>query len=169
MLVKKRISSFRRLYSNYEEMPEDFLDEIDSDSFFHRNIFDVSQSQHRIVRVSISSNKILRTEVVRILQFKETAGLYPPRRNEHFEKKLSLLVDSFHDFLETFDKASKCLQIPSSDPKIELGSTKLIDDVFAHYYIDTIERPKTQIRLRFQFGENNCCIFSPKKLELNGN
>ena len=121
MLVKKRISSFRRLYSNYEEMPEDFLDEIDSDSFFHRNIFDVSQSQHRIVRVSISSNKILRTEVVRILQFKETAGLYPPRRNEHFEKNSVFWSTVFTISSKLLIKRASVYKFHHRTPKLNLG------------------------------------------------
>ena len=57
MFSKKQIPGLRKLYSFYEEKPEEFLDETDVDSYFYQNIFDISLSQHRIVRVSRGSNK----------------------------------------------------------------------------------------------------------------
>ena len=57
MSVEKQIPSLCKLFSFYEEIPEEFLDETDVDSYFYHNIFDISQSQHRIVRVSAGSNK----------------------------------------------------------------------------------------------------------------
>ena len=57
MSVKKQIPSLCKLYSFHEEIPEEFLDETDVDSYFYRNNFDISQSQNRIVRVSRGSNK----------------------------------------------------------------------------------------------------------------
>ena len=57
MSVKKQFPSLCELYSFYEEIPEEFLDETDVDSYFYHNIFDISQSQHRIERVSRGSKK----------------------------------------------------------------------------------------------------------------
>ena len=57
MSTKKQISSLCKLYSVYEEKPEQFLVETDVDSYFYHNILDISQSHHRIVRVSKGSNK----------------------------------------------------------------------------------------------------------------
>ena len=57
MSTKKQYSSLCKLCSVYEEIPEELLDEKDVDSYFYHNIFDISQSQHRIVRVSKGSNK----------------------------------------------------------------------------------------------------------------
>ena len=57
MCTKNRISSLCKLYSVYEEIPEEFLDETDVDSYFFHNILDISQSHSRIVRVSKGSNK----------------------------------------------------------------------------------------------------------------
>ena len=57
MSTKKQISSLSKLYSVYEEMPEEFLDKTDVDKYFYHNILDISQSHHRIVRVSKRSNK----------------------------------------------------------------------------------------------------------------
>ncbi len=57
MSTKKQISSLCKLYSIYEEVPEEFLDGTDVDSYFYHNILDISQSHNRIVRVSKGSNK----------------------------------------------------------------------------------------------------------------
>ena len=57
MSTNKQISSLCKLYSVYEEMPDEFLDETDVDSYFYHNILDISQYHHRIVRVSKGSNK----------------------------------------------------------------------------------------------------------------
>ena len=57
MSTKKQFSSFCKLYSAYEEIPEEIMDETDVDSYFYRNILDISQSHHRVVRVSRGSNK----------------------------------------------------------------------------------------------------------------
>ena len=57
MSTKKQNSSLWKLYSVYEEIPENFLDKTDVDSYFHHNILNNSQSHHRKVRVSKGSNK----------------------------------------------------------------------------------------------------------------
>ena len=72
--------------------------------------------------------------------------------------ELTCLVDNHSDFLKTFDQASKCKQIPVPKPKVEIGSTKSKDNLFAHYYNDTIEHPNRQIRLTFRFGNSNSCV-----------
>ena len=73
MFVKKQIPSLGKLFSIYEEIPEEFLDETDVDSYFYHNIFDISQSQHRIVRVSRGSNKkIICNQVVPVLRLKDS-------------------------------------------------------------------------------------------------
>ena len=141
------------------------MDETDVDSYFYHNIFDISQSQHRIVRVSRGSNKkSFYNQVVPVLRFKDTATLYLPGRS-----KLTCLVDNLRDFLKTFDQASKCVQIPLPKPKVEIGSTKSKNNLFAHHYNDIIEHTNRQIRSSFRFGNNNSCVFSLKKFELHGN
>ena len=56
MSTKKQISSLCKLYSEREEILEEVLDETDVDSYFYHKILDISQSHHRIVRVSKGSN-----------------------------------------------------------------------------------------------------------------
>ena len=67
MSVKKQIPSLCKLYSIYEEIPEEFLDETDVDNYFYHNIFDISQTQQRIVRVSRGSNK--KSFAIKLFQF----------------------------------------------------------------------------------------------------
>ena len=42
MSVKKQIPSLCKLYWFYEEIPEEFLDGTDVDSYFYHNNFDIS-------------------------------------------------------------------------------------------------------------------------------
>ena len=172
MSVKKQIPSLCKLYSFFEETPEEFSDETDVDSYFYHNIFDISQSKHRIVQVSRGSNK--KSVAIKFFQFCDlkTQQRYILQEEIIISKtELISLVDSLRDFCKTFDDASKCKQIPLTKPKIEIGSKKSKDNVFAQYYNDIIEHPTRQIRIRisFQFGNHNSCVFSIKKFELHGN
>ena len=170
MSVKKQIPSLCELYSFYEEIPKEFLDETDVDSYFNHNIFDISQSQHRIVRVSRGSNK--KSFAIKLFQFCDlkTQQRYILQEEVKISKReLTCLVDNLPDFLKTFDQASKCIQIPLSKPKVEIGYAKSKDNLFVHYYNDVIDYPNRQIRLSVRFGNNNFCVFSLKKFELHGN
>ena len=157
-------------YSFYEEIPEEFLEETDVDSNFYYNILDISQSQHRIVRVSRGSKK--KSFAMKLFQFCDlkTQQRYILQEEVNISKReLTCLVDNLRDFLKTCDQASKCIQIPLPKPKVEIGSTKSKDNLFAQYYNDIIEHPNRQIRLSFRFGNNNFCVFSIKMFELHGN
>ena len=170
MSVKKQIPSLCKLYSFCEEIPEEFLDETDVDSYFYHNIFDISQSQHRIVRVSRGSNK--KSFAIKLFQFcaSKTQKRYILQEEVNISKReLTCLVDNLRYFLKTFDQASKGIQIPLPKPKVEIGSTKSKDNLVVHHYNDIIEHPNRQIRLSFRFGNNNSCVFSLKRFELHGN
>ena len=67
MSVKKQSPILCKLSSLYEEKPDEFLDATDVDNYFHHNIFDVSLSKHRIVRVSRGSNK--KSFAIKLFQF----------------------------------------------------------------------------------------------------
>ena len=110
MSVKKHIPSLCRLYSFYQEKPEEFLDETDVDSHFYYNIFDLSESQHRIVRVSRRPNK--KSFAIKLLQFCDlkTQQQYILEGEMIISKReLTSLVDSVRDFLKFFDHTSKCI------------------------------------------------------------
>ena len=145
------------------------MDETDVDSYFYHNIFDISQSQHRLVRVRKGSNK--KKFAIKLLPFCDlkTQQRYILQEEMNISKReLGSVVDSSFDILRTFDKESKCLQVPLPKSKIEIGYTKSEDNLFAHYYSDIIEHPHRQIGLSFRFGNNNCCVFCNKKFELHG-
>ena len=163
MSVKNQIPSLCNLHSFYEEIPEMFLDETDVYSYFYRNIFDIPQSKHRIVRVSRGSNK--KSVAIKLFQFCDlkTQQRYILQEEVKISKReLTCLVDSLRDFLKNFDQASKCIQIPLLKPKVEIGSTRSKDNLFALYYNDIIEHPDRQIRLLFRFGNKISCIFPQK-------
>ena len=169
MSVKKQIPSFCELYSFNEEIPEEFLDETDVDSFFYQKIFDISQSQHRIVRVRRGSNK--KSFAIKLFQFCDlkTQQRYILQEEVNISKReLTCLVDNLRDFLKIFDQARKCVQIPLSKLRVEIGSTKSKDNLFDHQYNLIIEHPNRQIRLSFRFGNNESCVFSLKIFELHG-
>ena len=170
MFLKKQIPSLCTFYSFYEEITDEFLDEIDIDSFFYHNIFHVSQSQHRIVWFSRGSNK--KSFAIKLFQFCDlkTQQRYIPQKEVKIcKRELTCLVDNLRDFLKSFDQASKCIQIPLPKPKVEIGSTNSKNNLLAQYCNDIIEHPNRQIRWSFRFGNNNSCVFSLKKLELHGN
>ena len=170
MSVKKQFPSLCKFYSFHEKIPEEFLDETEVDGYFYHNIFDISQSQHRIVRVSRSSNK--KSFAIKFFQVCDlkTQQRYILQEEVNISKReLTCLVNNLRDFLKTFDQASKCIQIPLPKPKVEIGSTKSKDNLFVHHYNNIIEDPNRQIRLSFRFENNNFCVFSLKKFELHGN
>ena len=176
MSVEKQNPSFCKLYSFYEETPEEFLDETTTffsktkDSYFYHDIFDIFQSQHRIVRVSRGSKeKSIATKLFQFCDLKTQQRYILQEEVNISKRELTCFVDSLRDFLKTFDHASRCIQIPLPKPKVQIVSTKSKDNLFAHYYNDIIEQPSRKIRLSFQFGNNNSCVFSTKKFELHGN
>ena len=168
--LKKQFPSLFKLNSFYEEIQEEFSDETDVDSYFYHKFFDISQSKHRIVRVRRGSNK--KSFAIKLFQFcdlKTQQRFFLQEEVNISKRELTCLVDNLRDFLKTFDQASKCIQIPLSKPKVEIGSTKSKDNFFAHYYNDIIEHPNRQIRLSFRFGNINSWVFFLKKLQLHGN
>ena len=116
--TKKRISSLYKLYSVYEEIPEEFLNETDVDSYFYHNILDISQSHHRIFLVGKGSNK-------KSFAFKEfhfcdskLQQRFILKEEVNFSTKDSgILHDSLGEFLKAFDQAVKVTQIPLPKPK----------------------------------------------------
>ena len=80
------------------------------------------------------------------------------------KREISSLVHSLRNFFKTFDKASKCLQIPLPKPKTEIRSTKSKSNRFVHYNRDNIEHPNRRICLSFRFGKTIVASFPSKSL-----
>ena len=117
-----------------------FLDETDLNRFFHHNIFENSQCHHRIARVSKSSNKKgiaikfhhfcdLTTQQRYILQKKMIIS----------RSELCSLMKKLRKRPKTSDQAHWYSQNPSLKPKMEIGSTKSMDNLSTYYYKDIIE------------------------------
>ena len=140
MSTKKQISSLCKLHSAYEEIPEEFLDETDVDSYFHHNILDISQSHHRSVRVSKGSNK--KSFAFKVFQFCDS------KLQQRFilEEEVSIskretesLLDSLREFLKAFDQTNKVSQTPLPKPKFRIRFTKAKDELFSHCYEAIVE------------------------------
>ena len=134
MSVKQQILTLCKLYSFYEELPDEFFDETDIDSYFYHNICYIFQSHHWIVRASRGSNK--KSFANKLFQFRDltTQQRYFLQEEVIISKRgLIPLVDILRGFIKTFGHASKGIQIPLPKPKIDIGSTKLKDNLFAHY------------------------------------
>ena len=119
MSTKKQISSLCKLYSIYEEVPEEFLDETDVDSYFYHNILDISQSHNRIVRVSKGSNKkSFAFKVFHFCDSKLQQRFFLEEEVNISKKEIDSRLDSLGEFLKAFDQANKVLQIPLPKTKI---------------------------------------------------
>ena len=57
MSKKKQFLSLSKLYTFYEDVPKNFLDETDVDSYFYYNILDIALIDNRIARVSKGSTR----------------------------------------------------------------------------------------------------------------
>ena len=169
MSTKKQISSLCKLYSLYKEIPEEFLDETDVDSYFFHIILDISQSRNRIVRVSKVSNK--KSFAFKVFQFcdsKLQQRFFLKEEVSISKNEIETQLDSLGEFFKAFDQANKVSQIPSTKPKFEIGFTKAKDELFSHCYKDIVEHLNRQIRISFRFERNKTCVFSIKKFEQYG-
>ena len=60
MTIKKQIPSLSKLYTVYEEVPENFFHETDSDSFFYHIILDIAGSISELFKLPmVPTRKVL--------------------------------------------------------------------------------------------------------------
>ena len=157
-------------YSVYEEIPEEFLDKTDVDSYFYHNFLDISQSHNRIVQISKGSNK--ESFAFKVFQFcdsKLQRRFILKEEVSNSKNEIESLLDSLGEFLKAFDQANKVSQIPLPEPKFEIGFTKAKDELLSHCYKDIVEHLNRQIRLSFRFEKNKTGVFSIRKFEHYGN
>ena len=85
-------------------MPEEVLDETDVDSYHHHKILDISQSHHRIGRVSKGSNKkAFAFKVVQFCESKLQQRFILKEEVSISKKEFEFLLDSLGEFLKAFD------------------------------------------------------------------
>ena len=110
MSTKKQISSLCKLYSLYEKIPEEYLDETDVDSYSYHNILDISQSHHRLVRVSkLSIKKSFAFKVFHFSDSNLQQGFILKEDVSISKKEIQSLLDTLGEFLTAFDQANKVL------------------------------------------------------------
>ena len=168
MSVKSKISSLSKLYSFYEKIPENYLDESDVDAYFYHNILDITPSQHRIFRVGKGPNNNL--FAFKVFQFCDLIYKQKYILEEEIivtKQELALILDNLRNFLKKYDIACKQRLYTIPKPKQELGNTLGRDDLFSHYNIEIQQHPNRKFRLSFRFEDNNCC-FSVKKFKKSG-
>ena len=125
MSTKKQISSLCKLYSTYEEIPEEILDETDVDSYFYHNILDISQSHNRNVRVSKGSNKkSFAFKVFRFCDSKLQQRFVLKEEISISKIEIESILDSLGEFVQAFDQANKVSQIPLPNPNMRLDLPK---------------------------------------------
>ena len=169
MSTKKKTSSLCKLYSVYEEIPEELLDETDVDSYFYHNVLDNSQSHHRRVRVSKGSKKMsFAFKVFNFCDSKLQQRFILEEEVSISKKEIESLLDSLGEFRQAFDQANKISQIPLPKPKFEIGFTKAKGELFSHCYKDIVKHLNRQFRLSFWVEKNKTCVFSIKKFEQDG-
>ena len=164
MSTKKQISSLCKLFSVYEEIPEEVLEETDVDSYFITN-FSTFQSHHRIVRVSKGSNK--KSFAFKVFHFCDSKleQRFILREEVNISKKeIESLLDSSGDFLKAFDQANKVVQIPLPKHKFEIGFTKAKDELFSHCYKDIFEHLTDKFGYRFGLKKTRLVSFPSKSL-----
>ena len=169
MSTKKQFSRLYKLYTVYEEIPEDSLDETDVESYIHHNILDISKSHHRIGRFSKgSNNKSFGFKVFHFCDSKLQQRFNLKEEVSISKKKIESLLDSLGDSFETCDQANNVSQIPLPKPKLEIGFTKAKDELFSHCYEDIVEQLNRQSRISFPIEKNKTCNFSIKNFEQYG-
>ena len=139
MSTKKQTSSLCKSYSIYEKTLEEYLDETDVDGYFYHNILDISQSHHRIVRVSKGSNKSFAFKMFHLCDSKLQQRFTLQEEISISKNEIESLLDSLGEFLKAFDQANKLSQIPLPKPKFEIAFTKAKDELFSHCYKHIVE------------------------------
>ena len=110
-----------KLHSFYEDIPEEFFDKTDVDSCFYHKIFDILQSQHRIVRFRRGSHK--KSFAIKLFQFCDlkTQQRYILQEEVNIVKKeLTRLVGSMRDFLIFLITLANVYRFPYRSPKLRL-------------------------------------------------
>ena len=127
MSTKKQIFSFCKLYSECEEIPEEFSDKTDVDTYFYCNILDISQSHHRIVRVSKGSKKSrLHSKCFVFAIQSYSSELFSMKKSAFPERKLRLYSTLWVIFSKLFIKLTKYRNIhyPNINSRLDLQRQK---------------------------------------------
>ena len=167
MPIKNQLPTLSKLYSIYEEIPEDLLDEADIDSYFYHAILNITKKENRLVRLSRTSNKNSFNLKVFIFDCSTIQQKYSLSEEITLTRReLGVVLDCLNDFLLQFEAARKSNYYSLPTPKAPIGYTFLKDDLFCHHIHEIREHSKRHIRLSFRLELNKDWIFSFKKFTL---
>ena len=148
MYVRKQIRSLGKLYTIYEEVPENFLDETDVENYFYFNNLDIAVTDNRIVQVSESCNKkVFAFKLFQICSLKKQRFILKEEVSV-FVREFASILNTLRRFLKQNDKTVKFpVLYPLPKQKQEIGFTLFKDEFFAQYFQDIKEHCNKQIRL----------------------
>ena len=167
MPIKNQLPTLSKLYSIYEEIPEDLLDEADFDSYFYHSILNITKKENRLVFFSKTSNK--NSFNLKVFKFDCSTIQQKNSLSEEItltRRELGVVLDCLNDFLLQFEAARQSNYYSLPTPKAPIGYTFLKDDLFCHHIHEIRGPSKLHIRLSFRLKLNKDCIFSFKKFTL---
>ena len=124
MSIKQQLPSVSLLYSIFEDVPEQTLDETDVDSYFYHNILDVTKADNRLVRVSKGSNKnLFAIKVYKCCDLKAQQRFFFDEEIFITKKEFAATHNRLRHFLKQFDHARKVPLYPLPNPLQEIGPT----------------------------------------------
>ena len=167
MPIKNQLPTLSKLYSIYEEIPEDLLDEADIDSCSYHSILNITKKENRLVRLSKTSNK--NSFNLKVFKFDCSTIQQKYSLSEKItltRRELGVVLDCLNDFLLQFEAARQSNYYSLPTPKAPIGYTFLKDDLFCHHIHEIREHSKRHIRLSFRLELNQDWIFSFKKFTL---
>ena len=168
-VYKEANSKFKQMYTIYEEVSENFLDETDVDTYFYHNNLEIALIDKRIVRVSKGSNKNFSFKLFQFCILKNQQTFSLEEAVSVSIKELAAILNILRQFLKQYDKTVRFPALyPLPKPKQEIGFTLFKGELFAHYFQDIKEHCNRQIRLSFCFERNKECCFSIKKFQIVG-
>ena len=163
MSVKQQLPSLSLLYSIYEDVPEQTLDETDADSYFYHNILDVTKTDNGLVRVSKGSKKnLFAIKVFIFCDLKAQQRFFLGEEISITKKELAATLNRLRHFLKQYDHARKAILYPLPKPVQEFGFTLWKDKLFSHYYLDIKEHTDCHLRLSFRFEKDKLLFFIVK-------
>ena len=127
MSTERQISSSCKLYSVYEEIPEEFLDERDVDTYFYHSILDISQSHNRVVWVAKYPTKsLLHSKCFIFAKQSYSSDLFSRKKSAFPKKKLSLYSTVWVNFSKLLIKSTKYRRFhyPNQNLKFDLQNQK---------------------------------------------
>ena len=122
MPIKKQFCTLCKLYSVYEEKPEEILDETDVDSYFYHNVLDISQSHHPLIRVSKVSNR--KSFAFKVFHFCDSKLQQRFILKEEVERKLRLYSTAWVNFSKLLIRQTKYRRFLYRNQKLRLDLQK---------------------------------------------